>query len=145
MAAIPQVGWQHLLHYFRHWNEAYQWPLLFIGGWATLYIRRWRRRRDEEAAQGWPSTEGRILSGKVAGIAHTSRFLATLQYSYYFEDKYHYGKYTHEFSKKVEAEEFVRQMKDKRLQIRYKPSNPDKSVLEQRVIEQYILLAPRFG
>ena len=99
----------------------------------------------EEDAQGWPSTEGRILSGKVAGIAHTSRFLATLQYSYYFEDKYHYGKYTHEFSKKVEAEEFVRQMKDKRLQIRYKPSNPDKSVLEQRVIEQYILLTPRFG
>jgi hypothetical protein len=145
MSSLPSIPWQHWLHYFRHWNEAYQWPLYFIIGWGTLYIRRWRRRRDEEAAQGWPSTEGRIIGGKVANIAHTSRFTATLEYSYTFEDKYHYGKYTHEFSKKAEAAEFVRQLKDKRLQIRYKPSNPDKSVLEQRVIEQYFLLAPRFG
>jgi hypothetical protein len=36
-------------------------------------------------------------------------------------------------------------MKDKPVQIRYKPSNPDKSVLEQRVIEQHILLTPHFG
>ena len=36
-------------------------------------------------------------------------------------------------------------MKDKSVQIRYKQSNPNKSVLEQSVIEQHILLAPRFG
>jgi hypothetical protein len=36
-------------------------------------------------------------------------------------------------------------MKDKRVHIRYKQSNPDKSVLEQSVVEQHILLAPRFG
>jgi hypothetical protein len=44
-----------------------------------------------------------------------------------------------------EAGDFVRAMKDKNVQIRYKESNPDKSVLEHRIIEQYILLAPRFG
>ena len=36
-------------------------------------------------------------------------------------------------------------MKDKRIQIRYNQSNPDKSVLEQSVIEQHVMLAPRFG
>jgi hypothetical protein len=36
-------------------------------------------------------------------------------------------------------------MKDKRVQIRYNQSNPNNSVLEQSVIEQHILLTPRFG
>jgi hypothetical protein len=35
-------------------------------------------------------------------------------------------------------------LKDKRVQIRYKQSNPNKSVLEQRVVEQIVLLAPRY-
>jgi hypothetical protein len=71
--------------------------------------------------------------------------MATLEYSYHLEDKVRYGKYVHEFPKKAQAEAFVQQMKDKPVQIRYKPSNPDKSVLEQRVIEQHILLTPHFG
>jgi|HubBroStandDraft_2_1064218.scaffolds.fasta_scaffold471291_1 hypothetical protein len=145
MAAILSIPWQHLPHFFRHWNEAYQWPLYFVLGWVAIYVRRWRKRRDEDAAQGWPSADGRIIGGKVTRLAHTSQFLATLEYSYILEDKHRYGKYTHEFPKKPEAEEFVRTMKDKQVQIRYKPSNPDKSVLEQRVIEQFILLTPRFG
>ena len=65
MSQNPYIPWQHWLHYFRHWNEALQWPLYAIIGWITLYVRRWRRRRDEEAAQGWPSVEGRIIGGKV--------------------------------------------------------------------------------
>ena len=101
--------------------------------------------RDEEAAQGWPSVDGRIIGGKVAGVAHTSLFMATLEYSYRLEDKTHYGKYVHEFPKKAQAQAFFQQMKDKPVQIRYKPSNPDKSVLEQRVIDQHILLTPHFG
>jgi hypothetical protein len=145
MSSIPSIPWQHLLHSFRHWNEAFQWPLFLLLGWLAIFIRRWRRRRDEEAAQGWPSVDGRIIGGKVTRVAHTSQFMATLEYSYSLEDKYRYGKYIHEFPKKAEAEEFVRRMKDIRVQIRYKPSNPDKSVLEQSVIQQHILLAPHFG
>ena len=145
MSPGPSIPWQHLLHYFRHWNEAFQWPLFLLLGWVAIYVRRWRRRRNEEAAQGWPSVDGRIIGGKVKGVAHTSLFMATLEYSYRLEDKYRYGKYVHEFPKKAQAEAFVQQMKDKPVQIRYKPSNPDKSVLEQRVIEQHILLTPHFG
>jgi hypothetical protein len=36
-------------------------------------------------------------------------------------------------------------MKDERVQIRYKHSNPGKSLLEQSVVEQILLLAPRIG
>ena len=113
-------------------------------GWGSLYIRRWQKRRLEESAQGWPSVEGRISSGKVAAIAHTSRFLATLVYTYFVEE-YRTGKYTHEFAKKAEAEDFVEKLKGQRVQVRYNQSNPGKSVLEQSVVEQHILLAPRFG
>ena len=144
MASALSISWHDLARYFHHWNEAFQWPLYFVIGWITIFVRRWRRKRDEEAAQGWPSTEGRITAGKVSSLGHTSRYLATLDYSFFLA-QYHYGKYTHEFAKKAEAEEFARQLKDKRVQIRYNQSNPNRSVLEQRTIEQYILLTPHFG
>jgi hypothetical protein len=136
------------LRYWLHHPAAligmFKWPISFIAGWCVIYIRRWQKRRDEAAAQGWPSIEGRIISSQAARIQNTSRFMVTLEYSF-FLDGYHYGKYTHEFSKEADANEFARQLKDKRVQIRYQPANPDKSVLEQSVIEQHILLAPRFG
>jgi hypothetical protein len=33
-------------------------------------------------------------------------------------------------------------LKDKRVHIRYKQSNPNKTVLEQSVVEQHAILAP---
>lgn len=139
-APIPWHDWYRIFH---HWNEAYQWPLFVLIGWLAIYIRRWRRNRAEEAALGWPSVIGTVLGGKVSQLAHTSRHLATLEYSYFLTEP-HSGRYTQEFSKKAEAEEFVRQMKDKQLPIRYNPSDPNKSVLERRTIEQCFALAPRF-
>ena len=116
----------------------------FIAAWGALFIRRWLKRHRERVAQSWPLVEGVILNGAVTRIRRTSHFHATLNYTY-FVGEYRTGKYIHEFPKKAQAEAFVQQMKDKPVQIRYKPSNPDKSVLEQRVIEQHILLAPHFG
>lgn len=118
--------------------------LYFAIAWSALFFRRWQKSRRESIAQSWPSVEGVIVSGNVVPIPKTSRFNATLQYTY-FVDEYRTGKYTHEFSKETDADDFVRQLKDKRLQIRYKQSNPDKSVLEQSVVEQHVMLAPRFG
>ena len=63
----------------------------------------------------------------------------------YFVEEYRTGKYTHEFAKKADAEDFVAKMREQRIQVRYNQSNPAKSVLEQSVVEQHILLAPRFG
>ena len=81
---------------------------------------------------------------KVAPVPKTTRYLATLSYIYFLEE-YRTGKYVHEFTNQDDADNFVRTMKDKRVQIRYNQSNPNKSVLEQRAIEQHIMLTPRFG
>ena len=126
------------------WDYAIRYGFYFAIAWAGLYFRRWQKRRKESIAQSWPSVEGRIHGGTVVPIPKTTRFLVTLQYSYFIEE-YRSGKYVHEFSKETEADDFARQMKDKKIQIRYNQSNPDKSVLEQSVVEQHVLLAPRFG
>jgi hypothetical protein len=116
----------------------------FAFAWAAVYWRRWQKRRRESSAQAWPTVEGVVLSGQVAPAPKTSCFLVTLRYSY-FVDEYRTGTYIHEFAREIDADEFVRQLKDKRVPIRYKQSNPDKSILEQSVVEQYAQLTPRFG
>ncbi len=131
-------------HYSHLWVLGIRFGVYFSFAWAAVYWRRWQKRRRETIAQDWPSVQGVILNGQVAPVPKTSCFLATLQYSYYVEE-YRTGRYIHEFAKETDADDFVRQLKDKRVQIRYKLSNPDKSVLEQSVVEQHARLAPRFG
>ncbi len=121
-----------------------RYALYFFFAFVAVYWRRWQKRRRENIAQGWPSVEGVILSGSVAPLPKTSCFLATLQYTYLVEE-YRTGKYVHEFARESEADDFLRQLKDKRVPIRYNPTNPDKSVLEQSVVEQHAQLSPRFG
>jgi len=144
MSASHSFSWHDLLRYGHFWTYLLKWPIYFVAGWSAIYYRRWRKNRDESTAQGWPSVDGLIVGGKVLPVPKTKRFLANLQYAYFVEE-YRSGKYIHEFANEADADDFVRQMKDKRVQIRYNQSNPDKSVLEQSVIEQYVLLAPRFG
>jgi len=136
--------WHDLTRFGHAWFYPLKWLIAFVTGWTAILYRRWRKNRDESLAQGWPSVDGLIISSKATPIANTSRILVTLEYSYFLQE-YHYGRYTHEFSKQEDADKLVRQMKGKRVQIRYNQSNPDKSVLEQSVIEQHVLLAPRFG
>ena len=70
--------------------------------------------------------------------------MATLDYSYFLEASTATAS-TPTIPEEGPGRSLRPQMKDKPVQIRYKPSNPDKSVLEQRTIEQHILLTPRFG
>ena len=113
----------------------------FIAAWGALFIRRWLKRHRERVAQSWPLVEGVILNGAVTRIRRTSHFHATLNYTY-FVGEYRTGKYIHEFAKEADADAFVRLLKDKRVHIRYKQSNPNKTVLEQSVVEQHAMLAP---
>ena len=144
MSSAHPFSWHDLLRYGHVWGYLLKWPLYFSAGWTAIYYRRWQKRRLEDTAQGWPSVEGVIVSSQVTPIPKTTQFHATLQYTYFVEE-YRTGKYLHDFPSETGADDFVRQMKDKRVQIRYHPSNPDKSVLEQSVIEQHVMLAPRFG
>jgi peptidoglycan/xylan/chitin deacetylase (PgdA/CDA1 family) len=144
----PSISWHFLwriLPAFSHYLAKYLfYPIAFVAGWIGIHYQRWRKQRAENAAQGWPSVNGRITSADFKEIPKTSRYLATLHYSY-FLGEYRVGTYVHEFSSADDAGEFVRVMKDKEVPIRYKESNPNKSVLEQSTVEQHIQLAPRFG
>ena len=131
----------HLSHL---WVYGIRYGLYFVFAWAAVYWRRWQKRRRESIAQGWPSVEARIVSGQVTPVPKTSCFLATLQYTYFIEE-YRTGAYVHEFPREIDADEFVRQLKDKRVQVRYNQAKPDKSVLEQSVVAQHFVLTPRFG
>lgn len=133
--------WKYWFHHPTLWAGTLKWPLSFVTGWGAIYVRRWHKRRDESTAQGWPSVEGRIISSQATRVAKTPRFMVTIEYSFFLQE-YHYGKYIHEFKKEADANEFASQLKNKRIQVRYKESDPDKSVLEQSVLEQHILLAP---
>jgi hypothetical protein len=144
MPTTGSITWHDLWRFGHGWIYLFKWPLAFVAGWAGIHLQRWRKQRAEAAAQGWPSVDGRISGGVVKPIPKTKRFLATLTYTY-FVGEYRTGKYIHEFSNESDADNFIRTMKDKNVQIRYKESNPDTSVLEQRTIEQHILLTPRFG
>lgn len=118
---------------------------LYFGiAWGVLFFRRWNKRRREQNAQSWPSVQGCIISGAVKPIPKTNRHMATLTYSYCV-DEYYSGKYTHEFAKEAEADDFVRQMKDKRILIRYKDGKPSVSILEQSMVEQTVALSPVRG
>lgn len=89
------------------------------------------------AADGWLSVEGVVVNGEVVPIPKSRSFWAHISYSY-FAGEYRAGEYVHEFSREEEADEFARSLKDRRLQIRYKPTNPDVSVIEPSTLEQMV-------
>jgi hypothetical protein len=118
----------------RLWGNIVRLTVVSVG-LGTVAWRRWQKRRLETLAQGWPSVDGWIQCGTVQLIPNTSRYLATLTYSYHV-DEYGSGIYTHEFPKESDADAFVQQLKDKHIPIRYNPAKPDESVLEEADVEQ---------
>ncbi|MGP8258886.1 MAG: DUF3592 domain-containing protein [Acidobacteriaceae bacterium] len=128
--------------YYRLCSSIVRYGSYFAAAWGALFIRRWIKRHRERVAQSWPIADGVILSGSVSRIRRTSHFHATLHYTYFVQE-YRSGKYVHEFSTEANADDFVRLMRDKRVHIRYKQTNPGKSLLEQSVVEQIVLLSPR--
>lgn len=115
---------------------------LIPGAVAAFGIRKLlQKRKQNRAIAGWPATEARILSGKV----HTEgprRHWAELTYSYYVEE-YRSGTHVHRFRKEEDADEFIRQLKDMRVQVRYNTSKPDESVILDRDLEMLALLGPQ--
>jgi hypothetical protein len=70
------------------------------------------------------------------------QFWVEITYTYFVEE-YRSGMHVHRFRKEDEADEFVRQIKDKRIQARYNPAKPDESAILDRDIEMVALLAPQ--
>jgi hypothetical protein len=112
------------------------------GAIAARWMQKlYQKRRQTKAMEGWPATQATIQSGKV----HTEggRHWAELTYTY-FVDEYRVGTYVKNFKREEEADDFVRQLKDKRLQVHYKLTSPDTSVILDRDLEMIVLMVPQY-
>jgi hypothetical protein len=115
---------------------------LIPGAIAAFGLRKlFQKLRQKRAIAGWPATEATIQSAKVhqEGVR---RYWAEITYTYYVGE-YRAGTYLRRFRKEDDADEFVRQLRDKRIQVRYKDSDPDNSVILDRDIEMVALLTPQ--
>ncbi len=111
------------------------------GAVAAFGIRRfWQKQRQKRAMDGWPTAEATIQFGQVHQEGR--RHWAEITYSY-FVGEYRSGTYVRHFKTEDQAADFVRELKDRRIQVRYKESKPDDSVILDRDLELIGLLAPQ--
>lgn len=106
--------------------------------WVRKLYQKWRQRK---ATEGWPFTEARMQGGQVykEGWRNIS---AEITYTYFVEE-YRLGKYIRRFRRAEDAEAFIRDIRDKRVQVHYDRSNPDRSVILDRDLELVALLVPQ--
>jgi hypothetical protein len=112
------------------------------GALAAFGVRKlYQKWRQNKAMAGWPATDGTIQSGEVhkQGL----RYWVELTYTYYVGE-YRTGKHVHHFRREEDAGEFVRQVKDRHVQVHYNASKPDNSVILDRDLEMVALMAPQF-
>jgi hypothetical protein len=117
---------------------------LIPGAIAAFGARKlYQKWRQNKAMAGWPVTDGTLLSGRVHREGRR-RYWAEIAY-YYFVGEYRSGTYVRRFRKEEDADAFVRQVKEKRLQVRYSDANPEQSVILDRDLEMIVLLSPQLG
>jgi hypothetical protein len=102
-----------------------------------------QKRRQGRASSGWPSTDATVQGGKVQKHG-PGQYWVELTYTYFVEE-YRTGTHVHRFRKEGEADDFMRQIKDKRIQVRYNPAKPDESAILDRDLEMVVMLAPVRG
>lgn len=112
-------------------------PGVFAAINARKLYQKWRQRK---AIAGWLTTEATIQSGKVHSEGRRN-YWAEMTYIYYIGE-YRVGRHVKHFRKEEEAADFVRQLRDKRIQVRYDERKPDDSVLLERDLEMIVLLEP---
>ncbi len=108
--------------------------------WVRKQYQKWRQNR---AMAGWQSTEATIQSG-VFHHDGARQYWVELTYTYYVEE-YRTGKHIHHFHKEDEADDFMRETKGRKVQVRYNPDKPDESVILDRDLEMVAMIAPRMG
>ena len=111
------------------------------GAIAALGVRKlYQKWRQNQAMAGWPATDATILSGQV----HKEGWRVWVELSYsYFVGEYRSGTYVHKLRSEEQAEDFIRQVKDKRVHVHYNADNPERSVILDRDLEMIALLTPQ--
>ncbi|HWB31984.1 MAG TPA: DUF3592 domain-containing protein [Acidobacteriaceae bacterium] len=118
-----------------YWLHVLKYPIVLVVSLIVGAVQSWRKKRREKIAESWAPIEATIQFTSVDSVTDTDYFRATLEYSY-FVGEYRSGKYTQDFDSEQAASNFTQAMKDKKVQVRYNPSKPDKSLLEDSAVEQ---------
>jgi hypothetical protein len=115
---------------------------LIPGAIAAFGVRRlFQKWRQNKAIAGWPATDATIQSGKV----HKEGWRVWVELTYtYYVGEYRSGTHVHKFRREELADDFVRQVKDKRVHVHYDSDHPEKSVILDRDLEIVALLAPAY-
>lgn len=111
----------------------------FVAAFGVQKIRQ--KYRQRKAVEGWPSTDATIQWCKThqEGVRN---YWVEVTYSYCVGE-YQSGTYVKRFKKEQQADDFARQLKDKRIRIHYKQGDPSNSVILDRDLEMVALLAPQ--
>ena len=119
------------------WIDPKTWPWMFyvwaafvVAGW-SVPVWRWLQRRR---ASSWPSADGRIESVEVTKplfsvSSRRGHYVAELGYSYSVAGTPYRGRYKKDFPTEPEADEFIRDLKTKPVEVHYSPSKPASSAL----------------
>lgn len=106
--------------------------------------RKLQQRRRQRQAAMWPSAMAEILWGHVDNIGRWPfpEYWAEITYNYY-AGEYRSGTYVRRFRREDDADEFIRQIKSKQIQVHYPESDPEHSVILERDLEMLALLTPQ--
>ncbi len=103
-------------------------------GWILRYFRRHSRRRDLQAASGWPTATAKLLEGKIVPydelVQGTAAQTVQVEYPYYFAlQEEFYGGYLRSVPcTDSEGSRWMREVgQGKSIQVRYDPANPDRT------------------
>lgn len=114
---------------------------LIPGFVAAFGLQKFRQKyRQRKAVEGWPSTDANIQWCKVHQEG-ARNYWVEVTYSY-FVGEYRSGTYIRRFKKEEQAEDFARQLREKRIQVHYKTGDPANSVILERDLEMIALLTP---
>ena len=89
-------------------------------------LARWFRKCVSES---WPTSQATVLSGRIADFRGYYRL--SMPYAFCAAGERYGGRYERDFRKESEAQERLQRLRESPPQVRYKPSNPDRSFLDE--------------
>jgi hypothetical protein len=112
------------------------------GALAAFGVRKFYQKwRQNKAMAGWPATDATIQGGSV----HKQGWNTWVELTYtYYVGEYRSGTHVHRLHHREDADDFVRQVKDKRVHVHYDAGHPEKSVILDRDLEMIVLLTPAY-
>jgi hypothetical protein len=104
-----------------------------IIGAGAVAIRKYTQRARENKAAMWPSADGQVQTATVKKSQYGCWVDVT--YRYYAQQEYRFGKYRRHIARKAAAEAFAEAIRGRSVQVRYRDTDPNDSVLLEQDLQ----------